>query len=68
MSAQGFAGLHWRKSTYSNGQQECVEVANLPDNRKAVRDSKLGDESPILTVDRSGWSYLVGALKAGESS
>lgn len=30
----------WRKSTYSGNQGGCVEVADLPDGSRAVRDSK----------------------------
>ena len=40
MSRNDYPGVEWRKSRYSNGQAECVEVArNLP-GIVAVRDSK----------------------------
>ena len=33
--------LTWRKSSFSGGQGgDCVEVAELPDGGRAVRDSK----------------------------
>jgi len=30
----------WRKSTHSQGNGDCVEVASLPGPRIAIRDSK----------------------------
>ncbi|MFD9891316.1 DUF397 domain-containing protein [Amycolatopsis sp. NPDC059027] len=63
MFAPDFAGLHWRKSSYSNGHGECVEVAGLPGDGMAVRDSKLGDRSPVLAVDASGWNGLLTVVK-----
>ncbi|GGL12854.1 hypothetical protein Sme01_20560 [Sphaerisporangium melleum] len=32
--------LTWRRSTYSGAENNCVEVANLSDGAKAIRDSK----------------------------
>jgi hypothetical protein len=32
--------LAWRKASYSAGNGECVEVANTPGGRVAIRDSK----------------------------
>ncbi|MGH3785751.1 MAG: DUF397 domain-containing protein [Pseudonocardiaceae bacterium] len=30
----------WRKSTFSNAEAACVEIADLPNGTRAVRDSK----------------------------
>jgi len=39
----------WRKSSYSGGNGgECVEVAALPDSRRAVRDSKDPDGGALV--------------------
>lgn len=49
---------HWHKSSYSNGQANCVEVAtNLP-GVVVVRDSKdkLGS---ILVFDAEGWREFI---------
>ncbi len=40
MDRIGISDLKWRKSRYSNGQANCVEVALLADGGRAVRDSK----------------------------
>lgn len=53
----------WRKSTRSNNQGACVEVAGLQDGH-LVRDSKLGDDSPILTVPRGAFAAFIEAIKA----
>jgi uncharacterized protein DUF397 len=55
----------WRKSSYtgSNGGN-CVEVAVLPDNSLAVRDSKDPD-GPKLTFTRAEWRTFTTALKTG---
>jgi len=37
----------WRKSSYSGGANDCVEIAELPD-RVAVRDSKDIRRQPLL--------------------
>ncbi|GGN43096.1 hypothetical protein GCM10012285_24090 [Streptomyces kronopolitis] len=47
---QASAGLltpAWRKSSYSNGEGACVEVAQLGDELVLVRDSKVAD-GPVL--------------------
>ncbi|MFF8285028.1 DUF397 domain-containing protein [Streptomyces albus] len=52
--------LAWRKSSYSNGQSACVEVAVLPEG-VAARDSKRTD-SPELVFPAASWSAFVAAL------
>lgn len=48
----------WRKSTYSDGHETCVE---LPGDLDAVRDSK-NPNGPILQIDAKA---LVAAIRAG---
>ncbi|MEU8971752.1 DUF397 domain-containing protein [Streptomyces monashensis] len=43
-----------RKSSYSQPEGNCVEVADTTDNRRAVRDSK-HQAGPLLTVSRDSW-------------
>ncbi|HWC84097.1 MAG TPA: DUF397 domain-containing protein [Pseudonocardiaceae bacterium] len=53
----------FRKSSYSseNGQA-CVEVARH-EEWAAVRDSKLGPASPLLTTPGANWTAFLTALK-----
>lgn len=53
----------FRKSSYSSDQgANCVEVADLP-GWHLVRDSKLGDASPVLRFPASEWTAFVAELK-----
>lgn len=54
----------WRKSSYSDNG-ECVELAMLDDGI-GVRDSKLGDDSPVLTFTRTELAALVAGIRTGE--
>ena len=59
--------LDWRKSSYSGGNGgECVEVADLPDGGRAVRDSKLGDTGPVLRFTPAEWQAFVAGVRDGE--
>ncbi|MEU7027186.1 DUF397 domain-containing protein [Streptomyces sp. NPDC046275] len=50
----------WRKSSYSGSEGgACVEVAAHP-AAVHLRDSKLGETSPVLTVSPAAWSAFVG--------
>jgi Domain of unknown function (DUF397) len=53
----------WRKSSYSGGQGNCVEVAPLRDG-VAVRDSK-DPQGPALRFPGDAWRAFVGAVKSG---
>jgi hypothetical protein len=53
MSSTELSGAQWRKSSYSNGQANCVEVAALGGECPiaAVRDSKApGGASLIFSI------------------
>ncbi|KDA41418.1 DUF397 domain-containing protein [Frankia sp. B2] len=66
MSTLRDSQLHWRKSSYSNGNGgNCVEVADLPDGGRAVRDSK--DRSgPTLVFTAAEWAAFVAGVRDGE--
>lgn len=55
---------YWRRSSYSNNGT-CVEVADLPDGGRMVRDSK-DSASPVLTFTHAEWDAFVQGVKAGE--
>lgn len=58
----------WRKSSYSsNGGQSCVEARRRPAGGTGpavqVRDSTLGDASPVLTVTPRAFRALLGSVR-----
>jgi hypothetical protein len=54
----------WRKSSRSSnsGDQNCVE-ARATEAGFDVRDSKLGDGSPIFSIDAKEFERLLGAVR-----
>jgi hypothetical protein len=55
----------WRKSSYSGGTGNCVEVAgNLP-GIVAVRDSQDPD-GPALTLTPAAWRALTRKVRSGD--
>jgi hypothetical protein len=56
------ANATWRKSTYSQANGDCVEVALLPGPRIAVRDSQ-HPAGPALIIPAGEWrTFLTRAL------
>ncbi len=55
----------WRKSSYSDNSH-CVEVADLPDGGRLVRDTKLGEDSPVLRYTAAEWRAFIAGIKSGE--
>jgi hypothetical protein len=51
----------WRKSSRSNVQANCVEVAFAPE-AVAVRDSKNAD-GPVLAFSGAGWGAFLRARR-----
>lgn len=65
MSTPDVTGARWRKSTRSNGSGACLEVG-VTASATGVRDTKLGNASPILVFPRSQWASFLHSLKAGD--
>lgn len=59
------SGQVWRKSSYTGRFNECVEVARSS-GRCAVRDSKLGESSPVLSVSAKAFGVFLARCKAGD--
>ena len=56
----------WRKSSYSGGNGgDCVEIAVLTDDSRAVRDSK-DPGGPVLAFGPDEWRAFTAAIKTGE--
>ena len=64
MTTSHHPGAEWRKSTYSNGQAECVEItADLP-GITAIRDSK-NPHGPALACTHRQWRAFTASNKTG---
>lgn len=56
----------WRKSSRSNGQGACVEIAFLDDGTVGMRDSKDKGGGPVLIFTPAEWAAFIGGAKDGE--
>jgi hypothetical protein len=53
---------HFRKSSYSGPESNCVEVAATTTGGRAIRDSK-NPHGPLLHIGPNGWhTFLTGTL------
>jgi hypothetical protein len=66
MNSTDHSDLLWRKSSYSNGQANCVEVAATAHGYGlvAVRDSK-SQHGTRLTFAPDKWQQFIASLTAG---
>ena len=64
MTATELRDAVWRKSSRSNGQGQCVEVARLGET-VAIRDSK-DPEGPVLVFTVPEWVVFLAGAKGGE--
>jgi uncharacterized protein DUF397 len=54
----------WRKSRHSNPSGNCVEMARLPGEHVAVRDSHRPD-GPVLLFTRAAWERFLCGVREG---
>ncbi|MDT3399829.1 DUF397 domain-containing protein [Streptomyces sp. B1866] len=55
----------WRKSSHSAGENNCVEIADLPGQIWAVRDSKHPGRQPLRFTARA-WEAFRKSVVTGE--
>ena len=65
MSTTDLSSVTWRKSSRSNAEYSCVEVAGLHGGHRAVRDSK-NPTGPALLVTPTQWATFTTALRTGD--
>jgi len=65
MPATALAGADWRKSSASNSQGACVELARLGTGEFAVRNSR-NPEGAALIYTRAEIAALIEGVKMGE--
>ena len=65
MSTTDLSGAIWRKSSRSAAQEECVQVADLGNGHRAVRDSK-HPTGPALIVSPTAWTAFTTAIHNNE--
>ena len=56
----------WIKARASADQGSCVEVRELPDGSRQVRDTKDHGQGPILTFTRAEWLAFLDGARKGE--
>lgn len=54
---------HWRKSSHSGDNGNCVEVAALSSDHIGIRDSK-NPAGPMLQVSRKEWRSFIARMRA----
>ncbi|MGW4716107.1 DUF397 domain-containing protein [Nocardia sp. NPDC004260] len=59
------SGASWFKSSHSESNGQCVEVAHLNDGTIGMRDSK-NPTGPALRFNPTAWDTFMSATKDGE--
>lgn len=58
------SGMHWRKSSYSGGGNDCVEVT-ITEDGAMVRDSKNPGQG-IIAFAHDEWRVFLDAVRSGK--
>lgn len=59
------SGARWFKSSFSESNGQCVEIAHLNNGTVGMRDSK-NPTGPTLTFTPTAWDTFLSATKDGE--
>ncbi|WP_326829224.1 DUF397 domain-containing protein [Streptosporangium sp. NBC_01810] len=63
---QELHSANWRKSSLSGSDgSNCVEIANLSTNHRAIRDSK-NPTAPALILTPHQWTTFITTIKNGD--
>ncbi len=65
MRASSMQGIVWRKSRYSNSSGECVQLAELPNQGIAIRNSRYPN-GPALIYTYAEFAAFVHGVKKGD--
>jgi hypothetical protein len=65
VNANRLATAMWFKSSRSNGQNACVEVAYLEDEAVAVRDTKDDGRGPVMVFTAAQWGAFLDGVRDG---
>ncbi|MGW2851492.1 DUF397 domain-containing protein [Streptomyces sp. NPDC001215] len=57
--------MNWRTSSYSGSTNECVEIADLADGGRAVRDTKRR-EGGYFCAPAAQWQAFIQSVKVGD--
>ncbi|MEV0913431.1 DUF397 domain-containing protein [Streptomyces sp. NPDC049967] len=60
-STPDLSGARWRTSTYSGGNNECLEVGDNVPHLVSVRDSKR-PTGPVIAFGAAAWRTFIGVL------
>lgn len=66
MNSDDLTSARWFKSSHSDAQNNCVEVAFLDGGAVALRDSKDQGNGPILRFAPSEWTAFIDGAMDGE--
>lgn len=59
--------MNWRKSSYSGGEGNCIEVADH-DSRVLIRDTKQAGTGPMLRFTPAAWRRFADQVKRSLAS
>ncbi|MGW7352880.1 DUF397 domain-containing protein [Streptomyces sp. NPDC054784] len=66
MESASLPRARWRKSSHSQNNGQCVEIAYLDNGRIAARDTKQHGDGPALTFDRTEWAAFQHLVTGGK--